>query len=183
MFQDRISNEEIINAAFCLMGFTSSSELTKTEMFHRTEKNFPLVFTWAKNRDPTLTKAEFQQMLLLMDPAHQSPHKVAVAEARASAYRQGKDGALLLRWIDLISINSKDAKKFLDEIAFRERFWLPEKSSAEPIIDIRSFLKMLYSASEEDLRELFSFWRKLEERFSADEKMEDVLEPAVESSL
>lgn len=132
-FQDKIFNGEIINAVFCLLGFTSSSKLTKTEIYDRAQAKYPLVFEWAKRKDPTLTESEFQQMLKFIEPCdenpwirsiEQAPQEITIAEARASATTLGKDGDLLLRWLDLLSTDEKYANELLEEIALMKQIRL-----------------------------------------------------------
>jgi TolA-binding protein len=58
-FHDRICNGEISNAAFTLLGHTSTSKLSKAEIYRRIHKHFPLVFAFAKQRNPDLKEQNF----------------------------------------------------------------------------------------------------------------------------
>jgi hypothetical protein len=74
-------------------------------------------------------------------------HRITVSEAKASASRQGKDGVLLRKRIDLLTIDEEDAMKTLDQIAFREQLLLPSEEPSKPITDLASLVKLLKASS------------------------------------
>ena len=101
-------------------------------------------------------------MVQLINPAHENPwislrniaaHKITVSEARASASRQGKDGLLLRKWIDLLTVDEEDATKTLDQVAFRGQLLLPSEEPGKSITDLTSFVKLLKTSPSKDLEE------------------------------
>lgn len=167
---DRISNGEIINAAFSLLGYTSTSKSSRPEFYRKLWRNFPLVFEWAKRRNAKLTEEVFKEMIQIINPAHENPwislrnmaaHRITVAEAKASASRQGKDGILLRKWIELLTVDETDAMKSLDQIAFRGQLLLPSEEQSKPMTDLASFVKLLQVSPREDLEEFGEVVQKL----------------------
>lgn len=149
---DRISNGEITIASFALLGYTSTSKSSRPEIYRKLWRNFPLVFAWAKKRSPNLSEEVLKEMIQLINPAHENhwvnlrnmtTHRITVSEAKASASRQGKDGVLLRKWIDLLTIDEEDAMKTLDQIAFRGQLLLQSEESNNPITDLAFLVKLL----------------------------------------
>ena len=167
---DRISNGEIVNASFALLGYTSTSKSSRPELYRKLLRNFPLVFAWAKKRSPNLSEEVLREMLQLINPGHENPwinlrnmaaHRITVSEAKASASRQGKDGVLLRKWIDLLTTDEEDAMKTLDQIAFRGPLLLPSEEPGKPITDLASLVKLLKASPSEDLEEFGAIINKL----------------------
>lgn len=132
-FHNRICNGEVLNAAFFLFGHTSTSNLSKAELYRQLCEQFPLVFAFARKRIPDLPEETFMRMLMEIDPCPENPwisgrnitaNKISIAQARASAARQGEDEDVLQRWIDLLAADEKNSQKSLDEIAFLKRLLL-----------------------------------------------------------